>query len=253
MQVNPFFRIARPFVRFESYTYLEHYKYLLDTRYANDRFQLIRAYYNLEKDLIRLFEYIEPSDKNLGVFSFRTYELLLRSCTEFESNAKKILIANKYPHHSKKKDYNINDYLNINKATKLNDYKVIINTWSEGKKILRPFSEWPQQSSPFWYKSYNTVKHNRHEKFYEASLDNVINAVGAVFCILYSQFSILVFSQNQNATQYEEDANTKEQWSLNDGLFSIIPSQNWQDSDMYDFDWDEIKGNEPFKNFEFFK
>ena len=83
---RPFFRIARPKAYIPSY--------VTDPRYASDRRQLGRAYLNIEKDLRNIFDYIEPDEGNLSVFSFELYSLLLRACTEVELNCKLIMEAN---------------------------------------------------------------------------------------------------------------------------------------------------------------
>lgn len=50
---RPYFRIARP------KAYIPNY--VRNPRYANDRLQLGRAYINIERDLRRIFDYIEPA------------------------------------------------------------------------------------------------------------------------------------------------------------------------------------------------
>jgi hypothetical protein len=44
-------------------------------------------------DFRKVFEYVEPVDANLHVYSHRLYELYLRACTEFESVCRKALSA----------------------------------------------------------------------------------------------------------------------------------------------------------------
>lgn len=88
---KPFFRIARSQLN-GSYDW----EYMLDPRYASDRSMLCRAYHLIESDIKKLFEYIEPCDLNKTCFSHRTFELLLRTCTEVETNCKQILWANGY-------------------------------------------------------------------------------------------------------------------------------------------------------------
>jgi hypothetical protein len=62
---KPYYRIIRPFFSEEGRSvYGYHMKwekdFPADPRYANDRQELWRAYMLIEKDLLRLFEYIEP-------------------------------------------------------------------------------------------------------------------------------------------------------------------------------------------------
>jgi hypothetical protein len=90
---RPYYRIVRPFLGDAScldsvygYDYRWDDDFPADPRYANDRLELWRAYMLLEKDLLRLFEYVEPTDNNIQTYSHRTYELFLRAATEFETN-----------------------------------------------------------------------------------------------------------------------------------------------------------------------
>lgn len=66
----------------------------------------------MEKLYIKKHEtYIEPSDDNKDTYSHRIYELYLRTCTEFEANAKFILKSNGYNNAKR-----ILDYWKLNKA-----------------------------------------------------------------------------------------------------------------------------------------
>ena len=58
-----------------------------------------------ELDFKKVFEYIEPSDINLEVYSHRLYELLLRAATECETNFTSILKDNDYIHLQEKKSH----------------------------------------------------------------------------------------------------------------------------------------------------
>jgi len=51
--------------------------------------------------------------------------------------------------------------------------------------ILQPWKEWTEEKRPDWWsKSYNKLKHQRHEHFSRATLEAVLNAVGAQFLAL---------------------------------------------------------------------
>jgi len=250
MKLNrPYNRIIRPLSLPDGYAYgySEEETYLADNRYANDRYEVIRAYHILQKDLIELFEYVEPSDGNLNAFSHRIYELLLRASTEFEMNAKKILVANNY---SRAGSWNITDYYKINSATKLSEYRLFINIWGNGRKEIMPFHEWSQGHSLSWYADYNSVKHNRHDMFHKASLENLLLAVGAVFSIVFAQFHMFIFSPLHPPMGYHiSDAR---EISSKDTLFSIILPDTWTEEETYDFDWRTLRTvATPFQSFNF--
>lgn len=246
---QPYRRILRPFALPDHYIVGGDFQtnYIADERYSRDRFEIIRAYHILEKDLLHLFEYIEPSDANLAAYSYRTYELLLRASTEFESNAKQILNANGY---SPTRNLNVIDYFKLNAATRLNEYRLFINIWGNERKEIRPFSDWTNGHSLSWYQDYNSVKHNRHEEFTKASLNNVLNAVGAAFAIVFSQFHMFVFTQLQTTSSWQSTDDSE--LSGENNLFSIRLPQSWNETELYGFEWSEIKDNlEPFQNYPF--
>lgn len=247
---QPYKRIIRPFSLQDDYVhgYSDQRTYIADDRYANDRFEIIRAYHILEKDMISLFEYIEPTDANLSTYSYRTYELFLRASTEFELNAKKILMANGY---SKTGNWNVTDYYKINAATRLSEYRLFINIWGNGKKEINPFIEWSSTHSLIWYQDYNSVKHNRHEQFAKASLGNLLKAVSAVFSVIFAQFHMFLFTQYQPTMSYHSDDESFELSSENT-LFSIVLPMTWTNEEMYDFQWETLRQNSnPFRNFPF--
>lgn len=247
---QPYKRIIRPFSLPDQYVrgYNAQTNYMADSRYAVDRYEIIRAYRILEKDIISLFEYIEPADANLNTYSYRIYELLLRASTEFELNAKKILTANGY---TRAGYWNVTDYYKINTATRLDEYRLFINVWANGKKEIRPLLEWSVGHSLSWYQDYNLVKHNRHDQFAKASLDNLLKAVASVFSIIFAQFHMFIFTQYQPTMVYHSDDDTLELSSENT-LFSIILPQTWTEPEMYDFDWNTLSLNpDPFENYTF--
>lgn len=195
---KPYYRIFRPSPGGSSLGYRLMGKYIVDERYANDRTLLCRAYDLIINDLKMLFEYVEPTDKNLNTYSHRTFELLLRASTEFETNCKRILMANGY----KKKKMNITDYFKINKATKLSEYEIIMDFWRPERKIIRPFEDWKKGQELTWYQEYNEVKHDRNEKFPKASLENVLEAVSGLTATLFSQFEVFSFDPYQITNEY---------------------------------------------------
>lgn len=232
---RPFFRIARP-KKDGSWIRNIGNTYLLDNKYAENRFSSIRAFHILSSDLIKLFEYIEPCEENESTYSHRIYELFLRTATEIESNCKLILNANGYT----ARRLNIKDYYKINRATKFSEYEVRFNAWTPHKLLLKPFLAWGRtEYSPLqWYQNYNSVKHNRRSKFNLANLKNLMNAMSALFIILHSQYSMFIFSPYQNIHHLQNDENGF--LSTQESLFMIKPPF-WDKEERYEFDWNKIK------------
>ena len=235
---KPYYRIYRANQKNDGY--------ILDKRYASDRYLLCRAYKILEEDLLKLFEYIEPSDENTNVFSQRTYEILLRAATEFETNCKQILLANGYkkPHGE---NWDINDYKKIEKATKLSEYEVKLNIWNPSGKIFKPLASWSSKLE--WYQDYNNVKHDRSNHFQAAKLINVVNAVSAVWAVLYAQFCYYIFEPYNDSSGFISDDETGFEYS-DSTLFSIKPFCGWLDDKAYVFGWPNTK-KVPFQSFQF--
>lgn len=154
-----------------------------------DKRSFATAYRILVEDLLTLCEYIDPCDANRSCFSHRTFELLLRACTELENLWKSYLLDKQ--HGGNENDWNVVDYAKIESqyAIALSSVEVAFVHWSNGPGLsyFRPYDGWanPSQSPRLpWYKAYNAVKHAREKNFAEASFENVIFAVGALHVAL---------------------------------------------------------------------
>lgn len=247
---KPFYRIIRPFTDGE---YIPSGKddevYILSSDYASDRATLIRAYAIIERDLVELFNYIEPADANLCTYSHKMYELLLRVSTEFETNCKAVLNANGYAKASGT-NLNIQDYHKIDKASKLSEYKIILDTWLPSQKVFQPFKDWSSGRTLRWYQSYNAVKHDRSTEFREASLENVMASVTGLLSILVSQFHVFAFNPYQSVGAFTEG----DDGSLftDTSLFKVMLPTSWSQNEQYDFNWNVIKTiTTPFDSFSF--
>lgn len=188
------------------------------------------------RDLYELFNYIQPHDNNLNVFSHRIYELLLRTATEFEANCKAILTANGY---QAKGNFTIKDYFKIASAAKLSDYIVSFGRW-ETPHAFKPYELWngtEYQPLP-WYQAYNSVKHNRHNNFSCANLDNLMNAIAGLLCILHAQFG-----EDMAEVCFEQlTAIPNDQQKVKTSTF-VIQAPVFKDKEMYEFIWEDIESN----------
>lgn len=241
---NPYYRIYRP----SKESPLD--KYVLDPKYAKDRIHLLKAYKIIEEDLLEIFKYVEPSDGNKNTYSHRIYSLFLRACTEFESNAKSILRSNDYQKKDKKNKileerfWKITDYYLLNNVMKLDQYEVKIPNWigiaEDFSNGFKPFF-FDKEKNLSWYKSYNSVKHNRFDKFNEASLKNLIFAVSAVYVILYAQFGQYSLMINDEGEFIKDDCGYL--YPSIRGAFLIKPPQFSEDEKYSNFD--------EYRNFDF--
>ena len=188
------------------------------------------------RDLYELFNYVQPHDNNLNVFSHRIYELLLRTATEFEANCKAILMANGYAGHG---NLTIKDYFKIAPVAKLSDYTVTFGRW-ESTRDFQPFATWNGATfaSMSWYQDYNSVKHNRHLNFSLANLENLMKAIAGVLCLLHAQFG-----EDMAEVCFEQiSAIQPNQQKVDTGTFTIN-APSFTDAEQYEFIWDDIKMN----------
>jgi hypothetical protein len=245
---NPYLRICRPYLS-GQYPTLED-SYLLDPRYASDRVDLTRSYHLLERELYRIFDFVEPADANLACYSHEIYALLLRAATEFEANSKAILRANGYVRPGGA-NWNVVDYAKLNAAMRLDEYLVSIPVWNGTWRTFKPLTEWSQGHTLNWYKDYNSVKHDRFGNFASATLENAIKAVASVYCLLFAQFHIHVFDPHHPVEEYSASDATGE-LSHDACMLAITPPTSWTAAERYDFSWSALKAlPNPFQQFSF--
>lgn len=239
---KPFKRTIRPFTndRYSPDSYVYH------TAYAQSPEQYIRAFLLLQKDLLSLFEYIEPSDKNLQTYSYRVHQLILRTCVEFEANCKAILKENDYVNPKKTMEYwNIIDYEKINATHHLSSYEVVFPIWNGTKKTRKPFQDWANNQQLSWYNAYNQTKHDRHTNFELATLDALLDAITGLLVILASQFHDNDFVPGKSYLLLESSKS-----GIGDYLEIVYPN-DWTEDEKYNFtgqDWQQLKNEiDPFQ------
>ncbi len=226
--------ISKPYYRIMRSCGGAPLNYIYCKTYASDRYNLIHTFKIIENDLKKLFEYVEPAEKNEKVFSHRLYELFLRCATEFETNCKQILLANGYPVRS----MDIRDYYKINAANQLSHYEVKLSIWHPGPKIIKPFEEWNSGHSLTWYQDYNDVKHDRSKKFELANLSNVLMASAGLLATLFAQFETEVFDAYSESYHSSSDADGFEYTSNN--IFMVKPYRGWTEDESYSFSSGDI-------------
>src|SRR5438309_1584476 len=123
---KPYKRTVRPFAN-GQYPEDPRKSYINDPKFAvSPPLQYIRAFQVIQKDLLELFEYVEPADKNEDCYSFRIHELHMRTCIEVEANCKVILEEN---HYRKPGDWNMGDYKKLDPTHRLSSYEVKFPVW----------------------------------------------------------------------------------------------------------------------------
>lgn len=241
--IKPYKRISRQLLD-GSYQNSGNGCYLIHKDFAQDPQHFVRAFMIIQKDLLNLFEYIEPCEQNLQTISFRTHELLMRTCIEIEANFTAILRENIY---SKKGNLNIGDYEIINKSHRLSAYKFSLPVWKGDKKIRSPFKDWENGKPLKWYQAYNKSKHDRHENFDKATLDNLLDAVGGLIILLASQFNTEDYSQNSKGLglngNYSYNSNDGMETGIG-GYFRVSFPTDWPLEERYSFQWQTLEKQE---------
>ena len=222
--------------------------YLYDDCFANqeEKKSLITATRMILRDLNTLYDYIEPSDDNLGVFSHRIYELLLRTAAEFEANCKGILKANGYS--KPENEWCVKDYFKISRAARLNEYRLTFERWETGH-VFRPFIEWNPSRRELlkWYDAYNEVKHDRYGNFKKAKLEYLMNALAGLICIMHAQYG-----EGMSYVGFQEYGTT----NINEGIVETpiftIKAPHFPEEEQYGFIWENIKTDQqPVVNYTF--
>ncbi len=183
---HPYRRTVRP-----STNGRYHFHYVKRGTTEFEATPFIRSAVAVQKDFIELFEYIEPSDRNLSAFSIRTHALLVRTCIEIESNFKAILKSNEYPNNGK---WGYKDFKKIEVSHFLSKYRVIVPYWRDEQKMLHPLKNWGEEKPPDWWSAYNKSKHDRQASFHEANFGNLTMAITALVALISAQFGTEDFS-----------------------------------------------------------
>lgn len=253
---KPYYRNYREIINRPNSGY-SSWAYIVDKKYAKNPEHYTRAFLIIQNDLKKLFEYIEPSDENINVYSYRIHELLIRTCIEIEANFKAILKENLYSPKNKKgkirleNEWNINDFRLINKSHHLNSYSIEIPIWHGNKNIFNPFSSWKNNEKLDWYNAYNLSKHDRQNNFKRANFFNLMNAISGLLVLLSSQFKCESFSPGETSLSIRTASYYSGTFGIGD-FFIINFPDDWKEEEKYDFNWSELsKQTDRFQKIDF--
>lgn len=240
---RPYRRTCRQFVD-GQYTEGGRWQYMIHPKFAQSPEHFVRAFLLIQKDLLELFDYVEPADKNLHCYSYRIYALLLRACVEVEANFKAILKENGY---NRPGDWTMADYRKIEKTHYLSEYTVKVPNWTGSSEIRRPFTAWGIGGSLAWYQVYNTTKHDRHSEFEKANFEHLIDACAGLIVLLSSQFETNDFSPRNSHLVVVGGTNDGMESGIGE-YFRIGFPKNWPHELRYDFNWEALRNDvDPFQ------
>lgn len=130
----------------------------------------------LESDFEATTRYVEPCADNYATFSIEYTKILLGVCSEVDV-VSKVLCEQIQP--GSKPD-NIDKYREIitAKYTELHKFAVLLPRYA---LTLNPWQSWASSTNPTWWRKYNSVKHERHQQFRDANLENCMHALAGLF------------------------------------------------------------------------
>jgi hypothetical protein len=242
---KPYRRAVRQLVD-GSYQGSGHGRYVEHPLYASSPSHYLRAFQVLQKDVLTLFDYVEPADANWQCYSHRILELHARCCFEVEANFKAILTEHGYP---SSRNWTMEDYQRLNDTHHLSSYEVKLPVWAGDRQTQRPFAAWSSSERLLWYQAYNAVKHSRHSNFGQANLGNLIEAVCGLVALISAQFLNLDFGPSYILGDGPSDGFD----FATGGYFLVKYPDDWPVAERYEFDWEVLKNSEPdpFQTFTF--
>lgn len=229
-----------------SYANSGNGRYVKDPRYAIEPHMYVRAFLVLQKDFQELIDFIEPADTNLNTYSYRVHELLVRASIEVEANLKAILTENGYSHRDELK---MTDYKKVEQSHKLSSYAVKVPYWRGVKGVRRPFATWSDGKALPWYTAYNTTKHDRHQRFEDATFEQALDAICGLLALLSAQFLNEDFSPTNGVIGLENEDPENFEDAIG-AFFRVQFPDNWPPDQRYSFDWEKLRReNDAFAKF----
>jgi hypothetical protein len=134
---------------------------------------------SVEEDLHRLARFIELSADNFETYSIELARILFAASAEVDVVAKQLCGQLR-----KGCDVsNMNGYRDILWQELPVLAEAHVNIPRHGL-VLKPWENLRESSSPDWWRAYNEVKHERHERYRSANLKNTLNSIGGLFLLL---------------------------------------------------------------------
>jgi hypothetical protein len=245
---KPFRRTSRQFVN-GSHGDSGNWMYLLHPKFARDPQHYVRAFLLLQRDLVALFDYIEPADKNLGTYSHRVHQLLMSASVEVEANLTAVLVENNYRKRSG--DLSMRDYKLVDRTHHLSSFEVRSPGWRGSGGLRRPFLGWKNQPPVLaWYQAYNKSKHDRHTSFERATFEALVDAMAGLVALMAAQFHQEDYSSAAKSlsigSNYSYDTSDGMESAMGD-YFRVRFPTDWDEQDKYDFAWAQFASEaDPF-------
>lgn len=133
----------------------------------------------IDSDLENTGRYVEIAQNNFRTYSIEFARILLSASSEVDVVAK--LVCQRIDPNKTYKT--IDDYRDclLSRYPKFPSFEIAIPRYG---LVRTPWQDWGRGNNPSWWKSYNYVKHERNKFFVEANLENAIDAVAGLFCVV---------------------------------------------------------------------
>ena len=153
----------------------------------------------LEEDLEKVARYIEFDEANYETYSLELAHLLLATASEVDVVLKSLCnMLNSTKEHKNMYHYRTTIMAFI---PELSNEEVSIPRHG---LTLTPLINWSNDKAPYWWESYNNVKHHRDEKFSEANLKHTLNAIASLgLIVLYFYREELANEAGKNSTDID--------------------------------------------------
>ncbi|HBB86979.1 MAG TPA: hypothetical protein DC047_05135 [Blastocatellia bacterium] len=133
----------------------------------------------IESDLEKAARYVEIAPQNFHTYSVEFAHILLSASSEVDVVSKLLCreldITGSYS--------NINHYRTciVSHYPRFPSFKVSIPRYGLERM---PWRAWDRGENPSWWASYNDVKHERNNHFGDANLENTLDAVAGLLCLM---------------------------------------------------------------------
>ncbi|SMP61539.1 hypothetical protein SAMN06298221_1138 [Sphaerochaeta associata] len=141
-------------------------------------------YLVLENDLIDTSRYVEFNKTNMNTYSIEFARIILTACAEIDMVFKEVCRQ-----------------LTNTVCRNISNYREIILTHRPGfnfrerkisytQEVVKPFEIWSTQhgNNPEWWRSYNSIKHERSGNFDRASLKNALASLAGLQIVLFELY-----------------------------------------------------------------
>jgi len=184
------------------------------------------TYQNLERDFIDVTRYVALEEKNGGTYSERITQLLLLIGSTvdsifFEMRTSSSLDAKQGVGELRQASApKVAQYRDVYEPIyQLSTVRVLAHHGLTDYGPIKPFGPFSSNQSPSWWSAYNDVKHQFYQNWRKGTLDNLVNALGALFTlnILHKEAQYYLLRKNVIHAF----------WGAEDGWYDLSPDNVW--------------------------